>query len=158
MRTEPSTNATTAVRRTSNLRWLLLFAVAVIAAYGVSWYRSSPGEGWPTDLAQARTAAAASGRPLLIQFSSQSCPFCVRMEREVLPNPAVVRLLKGFELAQVDAWADAQSAERYGVQSIPAYVVLDPQGRPISKIEGYLPAETFIDFLDRASQTAIAPP
>ena len=134
------------------MRWVLLFVVVAVAAYAASLHRSSPGEGWPADIEQARAAATASGRPLLIQFTSAGCHYCAKMDREVLPDPGIVRALANFELAQVDAWRETELADRYGVQAIPAFVVLGPGGQLVGKVEGYVPAEAFRDFLQRTAQ------
>ena len=149
-----STEVPAAGAKRRRARWVALFVVAALAAYAASLHPFSRGEPWPEDLDRARAAAAASGRPLLIQFTSAGCPYCRRMEREVLSDRDVRQLLASFELVQVNGWARQDLAGRYGVQGTPAFVVVGPQDRFVGKVEGYLPADVFLDFLRHAARAA----
>jgi thioredoxin-related protein len=135
----------------SSTKWILLLVAAAVIAYGASLWPSPEAPAWPADLARAQSAAAASGRPILIQFNSDYCTYCARMRREVLLDPKVSELLALFELVQVDHDQADELADRYGIFGVPAFVVVDYQGRLVSKVEGYQATEPFNDFLRRAA-------
>jgi thioredoxin-related protein len=94
----------------------------------------------------------------LIQFTSDYCPYCARMRREMLLDPKVSESLTSFELVQVDLDQAHELAERYRVVGVPAFVVVDSQGRLVGKLEGYQAAEPFDGFLRRAAAATQKPP
>ncbi|MFQ5491692.1 MAG: thioredoxin family protein [Phycisphaerae bacterium] len=132
-------------------RTLLAVALAGLAAFVVLRGQLTPLSEWPADFQQAQRNAVDAQKPLLIQFSSSGCPYCVRMDREVLTTEAVGALLADFELVRIDAWQEDALAGRYGIEGIPAFVVLGPQGQFVGKVEGYQPADRFTAFLRRAA-------
>ena len=139
----------------SQSRWLLLIAVIGVAAYAMSLHRSSSSTSdWPADFEQARQAASAAGKPLLIQFSSPGCPYCVRMEREVLSRQDVADALVPFQVVSIDAWKNEDLAARFDIEGVPVYKVLSPAGQLVAQADGYVPADDFIAFLKRAAQRA----
>ena len=125
--------------------------LAALAAFVVTRGRSAPLSDWPSDFEQARRNATTAQRPLLIQFASANCPYCVRMDREVLTTEPVTASLADFELVRVDAWEDEALSGRFGIEGIPAFVVLGPRGEFVGKVEGYQPRDRFVTFLHRAA-------
>ncbi|MHC4234737.1 MAG: thioredoxin family protein [Planctomycetota bacterium] len=153
MNTPTATNETS-TRRGTQLRWALLLVVAAVVAYGIGLPRASSGSDWPEDYAQAQRNATAAGRPLLIQFASAACPYCVRMQREVLSKSDVTDQLASFELVRVDAWEEEELSVRFAVEAVPSFVALDPDGRFLGKAEGYRSAAEFLEFLRRSAGAA----
>ena len=105
------------------------------------------------DYDEARAAAQAQHKPLLIDFTGHACVNCRKMEANVWPDPAVLPLLRDqYVLVQLyvddktelpaaeqttsafsgrpirtlaNKWSDLQ-ASRYNANSQPDYVLLDP--------------------------------
>ena len=105
------------------------------------------------DYDEARAAAQAAGKPLMIDFTGHACVNCRKMEASVWPDPTVLPLLRDqyvlvqlyvddkTELPEVEQtvskfsgrtirtlankWSDLQ-ASRYNANSQPFYVLLDP--------------------------------
>jgi len=138
--------------------WPALILVVAVVVYGTSLGRFSGGLEWSHDYAQARRASAESGRPLLIEFFSPSCPYCLRMDRDTLRRPEVKELLTSFERLRVNAWEAEELSGRYQVDAVPAFVVLDADERLISRVDAYLPADAFSRFLRGALKAADGPP
>jgi len=105
-----------------------------------------------TEVDEALRAARKSGKPVLVAFSTTACGYCKRMRRETLADASVSAELEGFEHAAVDLGRDPVSARIYGIPGVPAFVVLSPEGREVSRLVGFAGAEAFRDWLWRANE------
>jgi len=126
-----------------------LFDPAIMAPIG--WQR----------VEQAMAAAARSGKKVLIDISAPWCPWCRRMQHEVYTDSAVVRYLKGhFEFARLNGedsgrklkflgyeLSEAELAQALGLTGYPTTVFLEPDGTYITRVPGFVPAETFLQVL-----------
>ncbi len=128
--------------------------VAVAGAYFTSLGQSDSKLDWPGDFEQAQRVCIASGKPLLVVFSTPNCHYCVEMERHVLVDDQVVETLGSFELVKVDAWSEPSLASQFHVEGVPAFVVLGPDGTLVSKIEGYYPVDEFKAFLQQSAKAS----
>lgn len=54
------------------------------------------------DLEREVAAAAAQGRPVMLDFYADWCTYCKTMEKEIFPDPRVVSALSDFVLLQAD--------------------------------------------------------
>ncbi len=138
-----------------------LFPIVAVAAIAVLYFvQSRSGVSsvidWGHDLPSALASATKDQRPVLISFSSPACTYCRQMESEVIPQDAVRAEIGEFVPVKIDAWADPSTAQKYGVDGLPAYVVTVADGTPIAAISGYVPADRFTRFL-RAARTEAAP-
>lgn len=75
---------------------------------------------------RASNPAAASGRPTLLYFRSDTCAPCVTQARQLSQLPEPVQRL--IEIRKVDADADPATAGRYGVFTLPTTVLLARDG------------------------------
>ncbi len=132
-------------------------AEAKVAAAAHEWL-ASEGEGL--------MAAAASGKPLLIDFSAEWCAACKEMERHLFPDPRVAERLNRFVRVRIDATeeTDAVTAvlDKYNVVGLPTVVFL-PDGKSALDKPRYTGFEhnekfvlSFIAMLDEALSKANA--
>lgn len=99
----------------------------------------------PADTAKkADTPKAEAAKHVILFFTANRCPSCVRMKSETLPNVA----LPGHDLRMIDVDVNAAYAQAFGIQSIPAYVVLDGAGRAYRHGVGFRDVAQFIAFLN----------
>lgn len=69
----------------------------------------------------------------ILQFSTPSCGQCPQ-QAEILESLTTDRPDVQFE--KIDATAATAEANKYGVRSVPATIVLDDEGRVVSKFDG----------------------
>jgi len=104
------------------------------------------GEGWLTDLEQAKAQAAERRVPILADFSgSDWCGWCIRLDKEVFSRPefkayaqeSLVLLLVDFPrrqpLPEAQQRQNTALAEKLGVQGFPTVVLLDAEGRELAR-------------------------
>jgi thiol:disulfide interchange protein len=146
----PWTRATTGVA--------LVFAIAVGSGLGTACRRRAAavppgcGEEIPPDqlwalhtaaeldarIAAARACGRARGTRVLLEFGATWCPDCVAMTR-LERTPVVAQVLRErYERVRINVgrWDTASAAlrQRFGINRIAAYVVLDPaSGQPVAQ-------------------------
>lgn len=110
--------------------WFVLFAFAAVIAVAGASNLLKPKEviPWRADLAAARAEAAQSGKPVFAYFTAEWCPPCQRLKSTTWASRDVERALAGYVPVKVDVDAHADLAQRYNVNGIPAFFVLDADG------------------------------
>ena len=146
-----TTNATNRSRRKSKSGWFLVLAMAGFGLSSVIYKSPVPDAAWGGDLSVAQARADQLGKPVLVQFTTDGCMYCVRMERNVLPVPEVKAAVSDFEAVRIRWPQEGEIVERYGVEVFPTFLVINPDGTPIKGITGYVPQQEFIQFLQRAA-------
>lgn len=109
-------------------------------------------EAWLDDFNAAKKAAAASGKPILVDVTgSDWCPPCQRMEAEVfgrpdfLPAATAKYVLLRLDFPRTKAQPERlraqnrQLADRYPFDGFPTYLLLDSQGTLFGQHTGYVP-------------------
>lgn len=81
-----------------------------------------------------------TGKPVLLYFTTPTCAPCKTIQR-----PAIERLQRelgdGLQVVEIDAAAQPEQADLWGVLSVPTTILLDPAGRPRHINHGVAPAE-----------------
>jgi thiol-disulfide isomerase/thioredoxin len=83
--------------------------------------------------------AKAAGKPVFIDFFTQSCGWCKQLDRDVFSKAQTAETMKSFICVRVDA-CDGEGvdlAKRYHVSAYPTLVVVDAGGAVIDRIFGY---------------------
>lgn len=93
---------------------------------------------WYTDFAAAKKAAATAQKPILALFTgTEWCPWCVKLEKEILAKPEFIAYAKtSLILYKADFKRDGSaSAEAktlrsvYGVEGYPTVIITDASGK-----------------------------
>jgi thioredoxin-related protein len=109
-------------------------------------------------LAKARS----TGKPVMIDFYTDWCVYCKKLDRETLRDPEVAKTLEsGFIAIRLDAengkarlsyrgrsFSYAEFSRFFGVTSFPSIAFLNDKGEPITMLPGFVPAPQFSVFLN----------
>ncbi len=105
---------------------------------------------WETDFEKASSAAKASGKYIMLDFSgSDWCGWCIKLEKEVFSQDAfkdfaeknLVCVLVDFPRKKKQTGEQKQQnrdlATKYRIQGYPTIIILGPDGEPVA-MTGYL--------------------
>jgi YHS domain-containing protein/thioredoxin-related protein len=123
---------------------------ALVCAVAQAACANSP---WLTDFDQARREAQRLNRPILCHFGAKWCAPCQKMERSVLNQPAVLQQLQATVVpVKIDVNEHPEIAQRFGVESFPTDVFLEPSGARMVESTGFQTQDEYIAMLSRASR------
>ena len=109
------------------------------------------------ELDRAVSAAAASGRTVMLDFYADWCTSCKEMEHYTFTNPRVHQALANMTLLRADVTANSSDDQallkRFGIFGPPtiAFYGGDGHERSSYRVVGYMPAGAFADLLARAT-------
>jgi thioredoxin-related protein len=115
---------------------------------------------WPA-FTEALGAAKASGRIVLIDVYSPSCPWCRKIQKEIYTDRALQEYLYDtFELGRIDIsvntdtvsfknyqLSSAQLGAGFGATGTPTTIFLEPDGDYITRLPGYHELAEFMSVL-----------
>jgi thiol:disulfide interchange protein DsbD len=112
------------------------------------------GKGQVNMLPASKTAilqAIDEGKPVVLVFSADWCPFCRRLERETFTDGEVARLAKDFAVFRVDMTSSTpppetvELAKKYGAEGLPTVAFLNARGEWVKDLTlvGYEPPREF---------------
>ena len=136
-----------AKRRSSGKILAVFLGVAMV---GTLWAALRPVprlQGWRDDLEAAKVEARESGKPLLAYFTADWCGPCRQMKQTTWPDARVKAALEGYVPVQIDVDAHGEVARRFGVDSIPRVLVLDPNENVVAAMSGSKDAESMARWL-----------
>lgn len=102
---------------------------------------------WLTNLSEGLKAAQDTKKPLMVDFYADWCGWCKKLDKDVYPNPEVLKLAEKFICVKVDTDANKADADKYQISSLPTIVFLKPDGQVIEKIIGYRDSKDFIKIM-----------
>jgi thioredoxin-related protein len=108
----------------------------------------------------------ASAKPLAVFFEQKDCVGCDQMHSNILHDPETLKLIRNFNVIQLDRWAhtpvitpDGRKttarlwANELGIAYLPSVVVFDA-GKEVIRIEAFLKSFHFQSVLDYVSSGA----
>ena len=107
---------------------------------------------WLTDLDVAEAQAKKSNVPLLVEFSTEWCPYCKFVDERIFPQPVIAERLERFVRVRFDGdLAPTQPLmERFHVVGFPTFLVLASDGTELARFNDITSSQELIDLFDRA--------
>lgn len=105
---------------------------------------------WSDSAEKAAERARKEARLVVLYFTTASCGWSRKFERETLAAPDVVTILSNrFAGARADVDAQAELARRFKVHGTPHVVIVTADFAFVSQMIGYRDAASFREWLDR---------
>jgi thiol:disulfide interchange protein len=102
---------------------------------------------WHNDLTKSLGAAGRNNKLVLIDFYTDWCGWCKKLDRDTYTDPNVISFLNDdFVCVKLDAEDGGQgqaAAKKYAVRGFPAIIVLEPSGKLVGAFYGYKNAQDF---------------
>ncbi len=103
-------------------------------------------------LTATSSPASNSTGPVLLDFHAEWCGPCRTM------RPAVEQLIrKGYPIKTIDIDQEPELKQRYRVESVPTFIVVDGSGRELDRTSGAQPAAELARFYKAAAAKARPP-
>ncbi|MDW8321048.1 MAG: thioredoxin family protein [Armatimonadota bacterium] len=104
--------------------------------------------------------AVQQGKPVILVFSADWCPYCRQLERETLTDGEVARLAQRFAVFRVDMTSSnlppetVDIAKTYGAEGLPTVAFLSSRGAQVKDLTlvGYEPPRAFAQRMRRVLQ------
>jgi len=106
---------------------------------------------WRTDYNLARKEAADKGLPLVLDFGTQNCFWCRKLDESTFSDPTVAQVMNEKYVAlKVDAERNPSLVRALLITAYPTVVLAAPDGKILGTIEGFQDATHFHENLQRA--------
>jgi RNA polymerase sigma factor (sigma-70 family) len=113
---------------------------------------------WAKNFTAARNEAKATGKLIMVDFYTETCGWCKRLDSDVFPKPAVAEAMRPFVPVKVDA-NDGEGHPlvmqyQAHISGYPAILFLDPaiedpmDSRIVGKVPGFMPPGCFVEQLN----------
>lgn len=112
---------------------------------------TNAGIAWVDDPRLALDRARQEGRPVLVDTWATWCAPCHEMDRTTFASEAVQAGAGAFVPLKVDADTRQSFLERYGIEVFPTLLLLDADGRELTRREGYVGPDELASLLGAAT-------
>jgi thioredoxin-like negative regulator of GroEL len=143
-------------RNAARIGAALCLTLVIVSA----WVGSAAAEevNWRSNYNSARKEAQDKNRPLILDFGTENCVWCDKLDASTFKDPAVVALMnEQFIPLKIDAQKNPQLVEALSIQSYPTLVLAAPDGKILDTIEGFRDAAKFQEHLQKALGAAAGP-
>ena len=107
---------------------------------------------WQPNYQAALAAAQPDGKIIMVDFFTDWCGWCDKLDSDVYTDSAVVEFSRSIVNLKIDAEDGGEGqalAQRYGVTGFPTILFLTADGREVDRIGGFLPAPQFLEEMKR---------
>lgn len=105
---------------------------------------------WAKSYEAALAAAEESGKPVFMDFYSDRCGYCHKMDREVFVTSLIRGLSTKFECVKVNTGKRRDLVDKYNIGPVPTYIFSDAEGNLLYTTIGYMPTKPFSTRMTRA--------
>lgn len=119
------------------VRKLGLFLVLVMGLGLTSCAAQGTEIEWVYSLDEGLRIARQENKPIMVDFYTDWCGWCKKLDQDTYSNPEVQELAEEFVCVKVDGDSDRSSVSRYGIRGYPTILFLDSNGEEIDRNVGY---------------------
>jgi thioredoxin-related protein len=154
----------------SNLLFLTIVAIAMLAVYGFNGQFHKAGDEWRdkidwTDTSTSKELVEQKGKPIFVLVSTKWCRFCNMMKAQTFTDKNVQdqmnqNLVNIYIDPETEGTANflgesltfPQFASKFGVNGYPTMLFFTPGGELIGSRSGYLSADQILELIDNLDQ------
>ena len=127
-------------------REVRLAAVLIWAALLLSSCAEKAPEGiqWAASLESALKTAQTEDQHVIVDFYSEKCPWCDRLEDSTFTHPDVIALSEDMIFVKAEAKEDTALRDQYEIAGFPTVILMKSSGEEIDRIYGYRPPKEFV--------------
>lgn len=92
-----------------------------------------------------------TGKPVFAFFGADWCKYCQEMKSKVMPDAKVKAILKNYVVVYINTDKDKASAKKFGVQSLPTFVVTNFKEDKLKLDSGIKSVDVFCSWLNDSS-------
>lgn len=133
------------------------FAPGLLPAGGVAAHTAPVEPAWVWNAEAGFAEAAASGKPVMMDFWAEWCAACKELDHKTYNQPEILALAERFVSIKMDMTArnDANAAlqARYGVVGMPTVIFFDSTGRERERFAGFKKAADLAPLMERVLAT-----
>ena len=104
---------------------------------------------WMTELEPALAKAKETGKPVMVDFYATWCPPCKMLDAQTYTDAGVIEKSKEWVMVRIDVDQNKALSQQYGIQSIPTIVLIDPNGKEMSRTSGFVEADKMVEMMKR---------
>jgi tetratricopeptide (TPR) repeat protein len=106
---------------------------------------------WRYDYNAARKEAVDKGLPLILDFGTQNCFWCRKLDESTFSDPTVAAVMnKQYIPLKIDADREPSLVQALRITAYPTVVLAGPDGKILGSVEGFQEAPRFHENLLRA--------
>lgn len=119
------------------MKKILLLATAILFTFSMEAHALS----WEYNLGAALQKAKTAQKPVMVDFYTDWCGWCKKLDSDTYSNPNVGKLAKDFICVKVDADKYKDDAAKYQVEGYPTILFLNYEGGIDERVVGYRGAD-----------------
>ena len=113
---------------------ILLITLSVVLSQAVGSYAIS----WSSNLKSSLKKAKSQRKPVMVDFYTNWCSWCEKMDRETFSDQKVNRLARKFICVKINGDRDKDAVEKYGIKGYPTVLFFAANGKLVRRIGGYV--------------------
>ncbi len=134
------------------MRTITRFALVCVTLFSGLQAKATEQIRWSGSLTDALVQAKKANKLVMVDFYSDSCVWCKRLDKDVYPDPRVANAAKNILMVKLnveDSRQGTAAATKYHVDKLPTILFLKPDGA-IVHTSGYMPPKEFSEDMQRA--------
>ena len=121
------------------LLFLSVFLFQAVSAYAISW---------SSNLESALKEAKSKKKPVMVDFYTDWCGWCKKLDKETYANRKVSSLAREFISVKVNGDRTRHAVKKYNIRGYPTVLFLDSNGNIVQRVWGYLGPDDFAKIME----------